>query len=74
MDYQKNMENVKEEILKFMGENNLTIFQMAEKSNVSEETIKHILYKRPQNCKLSTIISLSKTMNISIDKLIGKNT
>lgn len=72
MDYQKNMENIKNEILLFMGEKKLTIFEMAEASGVSEETIKYILYKHPQNCKMSTLMLLSNAMNISIDELINE--
>jgi hypothetical protein len=74
MDYQKIMENIKDEILWFMGEKQLTIFEMAEESGVSEETIKYILYKHPQNCKMSTLMLLSNAMNITIDQLIKKNT
>ena len=72
MDYQKTMENIKDEILWFMGENQMTIFEMAEASGVSEETIKYILYKHPQNCKMSTLMLLSRAMNISIDQLTGE--
>ena len=74
MDYQKIMDNIKDEILWFMGEKQLTIFEMAEESGVSEETIKYILYKHPQNCKMSTLMLLSNAMNITIDQLIKKNT
>lgn len=71
MCYTKNMRNVKEKLLQFMERENLTICELAELTDVSEETIKYILYKHPHNCKMSTLIQLSQGMGISIDELTG---
>lgn len=70
MNYQKTMEKIKDEILEFIGENNLTIFEMSEVSGVSEETIKYILYKHPKNCTIKTVSKLAAAMNITIDEMI----
>lgn len=71
MRYPNAMDNIKNEILLFMGNNNVTISKMAELSDLSEETIKYILHKKPKDCKVSTLIKLSQAMNISIDKMVG---
>lgn len=65
---------VKDNIEKFMYTNRLTIAKMAEKCDLSDETICTLLYRKPKDCKLATLVKLSNAMNITIDDLIKKNT
>lgn len=71
MEYLKEMKHIQNEILDFMGKNNLTISNMAEMSGLSDETIKYILNRHPKDCKATTLIKLAKAMGISIDHLAG---
>ena len=54
-----------------MNEYNLTIKQLSYASDLSEETIKAILYSRVKDIKLSTAIKLANALNCSLDDLVG---
>lgn len=51
---------------------NLTIKQLSYASDLSEETIKAILYSRVKDIKLSTAIKLANALNCSLDDLVQR--
>lgn len=51
-------------LLKYMNEQNLTQYQLAELSNVPYATIKSIMQRRTKNISLKTIIMLSKGLGM----------
>ena len=55
-----------------MNECNLTIKQLSYASDLSEETIKAILYSRVKDVKLSTAIKLANALNCSLDDLVKR--
>lgn len=55
-----------------MNEYNLTIKQLSYASDLSEETIKAILYSRVKDIKLSTAIKLANALNCSLDDLVQR--
>ena len=55
-----------------MNEYNLTIKQLSYASDLSEETIKAILYSRVKDIKLSTAIKLANALNCSLDDLVRR--
>lgn len=61
-------------VLLYISENNLTLKELAEWSDLSVDTLKSFLYKNPKDCKLSTAVSLAKAMGVSIDELVGADT
>lgn len=47
---------------------------LADKANISENTIQNILKNKTKDCEQSLTIKLAKTFNISVDELIGAGT
>lgn len=70
---EKLMCNIKDKVGVYMYKNRLTIYKFAEKCDLAEETICTILYRKPKDCKLVTLVKLSNAMEVTIDELI-KNT
>lgn len=50
---------------------NMTLEQLSEKSGISIETIRNIIYFRAKNPQISTISSIADALGISVDYLIG---
>ena len=64
-----NMHALRENIRDYMYAHDLTVMELAEKADISEHTLRSILYKESDDCKLHTAIALAKTMGISVDEL-----
>ena len=58
-----------------MAQNDWTIRETAEKSDMNFETLKNFLYdKEAKDCRLSTAIKLARAFGVSIDELVGSAT
>ncbi len=57
-----------------MNKKGLTLEALSDLSNVPLETIRNILYRRAKNPRIDTILALSRTLNVSIESLIGEST
>lgn len=55
-----------------MNNYNLTIKQLSYIADLSEETIKAILYRRVKDVKLSTVIKLANALDCSLDDLVKR--
>lgn len=58
----------------YVSQPDFTIREISERSGLSFSTINTVLYGNNRDYKLSTIIGLSKAMNVSIDELVGCST
>lgn len=58
----------------YVSQPDMTIREISERSGLSFSTINTVLYGNNRDYKLSTIIGLSKAMNVSIDELVGCST
>lgn len=47
---------------------------LAEKANISDDTLQTFLKGKSKDCNLSTVIRLAKALNVSIDELVGCDT
>ncbi len=56
-------------IRKKMDDKGMTIKHLSDISNISEDTIKAILYHRVKDVKLSTAIKLANAFDCSLDEL-----
>lgn len=61
--------SMRDNVLAYMDEHNLSINKMAEKAHIPVPTLKRILYVEQNDCKLSTAILLAKAMGITINEL-----
>lgn len=68
-DTKSSMYYVRENIRDFMYRNDLTENEFAEKVGISENTLRSILYKDMEGCRLQTAIAIAKTLGIGVDEL-----
>lgn len=68
------MEAFRKNVSMYLKEKELTIAELAEISGISFDTLKTFLYKNVQDAKLSNAIKLAKTLNVSLDELVGADT
>ena len=69
---QKNLNDVfVEKLLKYMGQQNLTQYKLAQLSGVPFSTIKSIMQKKTKDYNLKTIIMLADGLKISPSELIS---
>ena len=71
------MKNINDAIVtrlnKLMGERNLTQYRLAELSEIPYPTMKSIMQRRTKDIELSTVVLLSKGLNIKPCELIDDN-
>lgn len=58
----------------YLNEKDISLHDIAEAADISTETLKTIVYGDSHDCKLSTVIALSRALEISIDELVGAGT
>lgn len=64
----------RENLLNYAGKRNMTITDIANKSNIPINTINSFLHKTSNNMKVSNVAKIAKTLNVSIDELVGADT
>lgn len=64
---------VVERLCKFMGEQNLTQYKLAQISGVPFPTIKSIMQRRTKGISLKTIIMIANGLNITPSKFLDDN-
>lgn len=64
----------KENVFMYLSQKELTLQELAEKSDISIDTLRSLLYKTPKDTRISVVIKLAKALKVSIDELIGANT
>lgn len=70
-DYMKSLRN---NLLMYIGQKDITLNDMAVKADVSVNTLKTLVYGYSDDCHLSTVVKLAKALGISVDELIGSGT
>jgi len=68
------MNSFRRNIQMYIDEKNITLADIAERADISIETIKTLLYGKAADCKLSTAVSLARALEVSVDELIGAGT
>lgn len=67
-----NLEYFKKTLRKELREKKLTLNALSAKADLSEDTLRSIIYGKSQDIKLSTIIKIADVFQCSIDDLIGR--
>lgn len=65
---------IREKLYSAINSKKYTIKSLADKSGLPEGTLRTLMYGNANDCKLSTAVALAKTLEISIDELIGADT
>lgn len=61
-------------VFEYLKESDNTIRSLSDESGLSHSTLLTLLYGTQKDCKLSTAITLAKTLGISVDELVGAGT
>ena len=56
-----------------MDKKGLTLEKLSVLSNVPVETIRNIIYRRARNPRVDTVLALSRTLNVSMECLMGES-
>lgn len=64
----------RQNILKYAEINNMTMVDVANKSNIPINTINSFLHKISNDMKVSNVARIAKALGVSIDELIGSDT
>ena len=68
------MDSLRQNLQVLMGVCDMTMSELAQKADISYETLKSIIYSDSKDCKMSTAVALAKAFNISVDELLGCET
>lgn len=68
------MNTLRQNIEEYLHSHRCTIKELAEAADIPFATLNNLLYcKTHKDCRLGTVINLSKTMNFTLDELLGNN-
>lgn len=73
-DKQNYMSAFRKNIDMYIAEKDITLREIAEKADISFDTLKTFVYGDSKDCKLSTAVKLSRAFHVSIDELVGAET
>lgn len=73
-DKQNYMSSFRKNVDMYVSDREITLREIAEKADMPFDTLKNFLYKDSADCKLSTAAKLAKSLQVSIDELIGAET
>lgn len=68
------MNSLRNNLLMYIGQKDITLCDLANKADVSVNTLKTLVYGYSDDCHLSTVVKLARALNISVDELIGSGT
>lgn len=74
LENEYNISKLKYNVFAFMDKQDLTLRELSDKAELSYDTLKTFLYGDSRDCKLSTVIHLSKAFGITIDELVEADT
>lgn len=57
---------------RMLQERNLTLNALSAQADLSEDTLRSVVYGKSQDIKLSTIIKIANVLNCSLDNLVGR--
>lgn len=64
----------KDNVFMYLTQKDLTLQELAEKSDISLDTLRSFLYKEQRDVHMSVAVKLAKALKVSIDELIGAST
>lgn len=68
------MDSFRKNVQMYIDQKDVTIMQLAEAADISENTLKSFLYGDNQDCRLHNVIRLAKALHVSMDELVGAGT
>lgn len=68
------MKSLKNNLMMYVGQKEITLNELADKADVSVNTLKTLIYGYSDDCHLSTVVKLAKALCVSVDELVGCGT
>lgn len=68
------MKSLRNNLMMYIGQKDITLNDLADKADVSVNTLKTLIYGYSDDCHMSTVIKLAKALSVSVDELIGCGT
>ena len=69
-----NINYFKQNLRMKLKENKLTLSALSVKADLSEDTLRSIIYGKSQDIRLNTLIKIADALNCPLDELIGRTT
>lgn len=73
-DPQDPMKSFQKNLQMYLEQKELTLSELAELSDISQSTLRNLVYNEIKDCHISNVIKLAKVLDVSVDELIGCNT
>ncbi len=68
-----NLQYFRTTLRKMLREKKLTLNALSLQADLSEDTLRSIIYGKSQDIKLSTMIKIADVLNCSLDELAGRS-
>lgn len=68
------MTSFRKNLQMYVDHKSISLAAIAEAADISQDTLKTLLYGKAADCKLSTAVALSRALGVSIDELVGAGT
>lgn len=69
----RNCKMIDKQLKAMMDKKGLTLEKLSMLSNVPIETIRNIIYRRARNPRVDTLLALSRTLDVSMESLMGES-
>lgn len=67
-------ESLRQNILKYAGKNNMTMAELAERADMSINTLNSFIHRLANDTKTTNVAKIAKVFGISMDELVGSDT
>lgn len=67
-------ESLRQNILKYAGKNNMTMAELAERADMSINTLNSFIHRLANDTKTTNVAKIAKVFGISMDELVGADT
>ena len=68
------MNSFRKNMFLYIDQKDITLSGIAEEADIPLSTLRSLLYGDAKDCRVSTIVSLAKALNVSCDELLGSGT
>lgn len=68
-----NLQHLRDNLRKLLKEEKMTLNTLSIRADLSEDTLRSLIYSRAKDVKMSTVVKIATVFNCSIDTLLGRS-
>ena len=68
------IQNLRRNLSIYISSPGITLKDISDRADISFDTLKNLIYQNTRDCKLSTVVSIAKALEVTVDELVGANT